>query len=496
MPGLVLLLLITTALVAEDGSPTISMANGWVFDGEVVGGDKECFSQIDLAVVGSHWRGRLSLRREHVASGLGRDEEGALEPRSALLPPVGEAPTHFATESVWTPGAPVHPSGWRGDGSGRFPDASAPDVFDPVWRVPLRSWTMSSAMTVADRDGRRLVYTLDDPHRLVCVDATSGTVLWARDNPVRLLGHRAAGIGYPRNDFVRNTYKYTTPTPVADAEAIYAVFGHGVVVSYDHHGRLRWTASFHTEAKMRSGVSISPVLLGPYLMIGGAAREAVAAYDRATGEQVWRQDRPGHKRGKGAHTALVIGDRAVVLMSTGRSFTAEGEPGHLFPELGNYGPSPSVQGDLVAFNTGTGLLHLGSLRRSEGAAAWRWQAAVEDSRSPIISGDHVYQPSGGDLIAFAIANGRESARIPTIGKWSSPALAGRAIVQFGKPEGGGGMVIQVVDVGDDGSLVERCRFATDIRPSAGGWDSGSSPVFDGDRLYFRGGEALWCLSCR
>jgi len=472
---------------AEGGSDhRIRMSNGWIFHGEVLSSEKDGFSKVDLAVAEGSWSGRVTVRREHVVDGVYRDEEKGPVLRT-LLPPAPTTPERFAVDREHRPGSAIVPFGWRGDGSGRFPDAVAPSSFAPVWRLPMRSWTQSSAIVIGD-----LVYTVDDPHRLVCVDAAIGEIRWARANPARLCGHRASIMGYPRNDFARNTYKYTTPTPVADEAAVYAVFGHGTVVSYDHQGRLRWANMFHTEAKMRSGVSISPCLVGDFLIVGGAGREAMAAYDRATGDLVWSLGRPGHKRGKGAHQALHLDGRDFALMSTCRLIDTAGDRVPCLPELGNYGPTPCVQGNrVVAIDGG---LHCGTLVTGE-ERDWDWQAPNKDSRSPLIAGERVYAATGKHLVAHALADGRELARVPTIGKWSSPAIAGDAIVQIGKGgKGSRGVAIQVVAITADG-LEERHRIATDIRPARGPWDSGSSPVFDGNRMYFRGAEALWCLAC-
>ena len=83
----------------------------------------------------------------------------------------------------------AHPVGFRGDGTGVFPGAAPPTSWDVAagtnvrWTTPMPSWSFSSPIVVGDR-----VFTLAEPHTLVCLDASTGRVLWQRGNdPLELL---------------------------------------------------------------------------------------------------------------------------------------------------------------------------------------------------------------------------------------------------------------------------------------------------------------------
>ena len=73
--------------------------------------------------------------------------------------------------------------GWRGDGTGRFPDARPATTWDlkrgtnVQWRTPMPSWTNASPIVVGD-----LIFTTSEPDLLVCVRAGDGAVLWQRDS--------------------------------------------------------------------------------------------------------------------------------------------------------------------------------------------------------------------------------------------------------------------------------------------------------------------------
>jgi len=76
-------------------------------------------------------------------------------------------------------GAPVR--GFRGDGSGRFPDASPPLEWGAdkniVWSTKIGPNKYSSPIVV---DGR--IFLVADPAQLVCVDAADGRIRWQKSN--------------------------------------------------------------------------------------------------------------------------------------------------------------------------------------------------------------------------------------------------------------------------------------------------------------------------
>lgn len=68
-------------------------------------------------------------------------------------------------------------AGFRGDGSGVYPDAKVSAVWDkdtkPVWQVKLPAWSNSSPLPVGD-----LVFVGSEPTLLLCLRASDGTNLW------------------------------------------------------------------------------------------------------------------------------------------------------------------------------------------------------------------------------------------------------------------------------------------------------------------------------
>jgi outer membrane protein assembly factor BamB len=97
--------------------------------------------------------------------------------------PVGTTPAQLGSAAFYP--SPEHPVGDMGDGTGRYPGAAnpclewqehaatpAPDM-NILWETRLKGWTQSHPIVV----GNKLI-TLEEPNFVVCLDATSGKLLW------------------------------------------------------------------------------------------------------------------------------------------------------------------------------------------------------------------------------------------------------------------------------------------------------------------------------
>jgi len=91
----------------------------------------------------------------------------------------------FATIMAFNAGAgEISPVGWRGDGTGRFPEARPPLKWsrNPVgrtenilWQAEMPADAPSSPIVVGNR-----VFTTVCNYDLVCVDKDTGKILWVR----------------------------------------------------------------------------------------------------------------------------------------------------------------------------------------------------------------------------------------------------------------------------------------------------------------------------
>ena len=86
--------------------------------------------------------------------------------------------------------SPESPVGWRGDGTGRYPGAIGPTVWERkagtegyttkgiVWMAPLPNNGVGSPIVVGDR-----IFLTAEVYDLVCLDKKTGRILWIRSAP-------------------------------------------------------------------------------------------------------------------------------------------------------------------------------------------------------------------------------------------------------------------------------------------------------------------------
>ncbi len=190
---------------------------------------------------------------------------------------VGVAATTSAssTEDKWTR--------FRGpNGSGIVESGALPAEFGPetnvMWKTELPGGFSSPVIS-----GDRIFVTALDGEDLktMAVDRSSGEVLWQqvaprpRQEPVDFRSHAAAASAV-----------------VADNE-LYVFFHDYGLLSYDLDGEERWDVAMGPFTNIY-GMGASPVIVGDLLILVAdqEVESFIAAYDRATGDEVWRVARP------------------------------------------------------------------------------------------------------------------------------------------------------------------------------------------------------------
>ena len=208
---------------------------------------------------------------------------------------------------------------FRGTEGGVAADQPAfPDVWGPsqniVWKidVPGRSWSspvvwgdhvfVTTAINTAETETLLPVsayvsrsnggtMTFMDiakpsaPHRWVLYDFDfkTGRVRWER------VMHTAVPA---KSRHLKNSY--ASETPVTDGERVYAYFGDVGLFAFDMDGKALWAKPMEaTETLTGFGHAQSPVLddRHVYILNDNEERSFIAAYDKRTGNQVWRVDR-------------------------------------------------------------------------------------------------------------------------------------------------------------------------------------------------------------
>lgn len=179
-------------------------------------------------------------------------------------------------------GGPQHDIVWRESG---IVDRLPTDGLLPrIWSVPVGEGYSGPAVA----NGR--VYLTDRIHdegneRVLCFDAESGSAIWQQEYPARYTVSYPAG---PR------------ATPVIDEGRVYTIGAVGHLFCFDAaSGEEIWKKDFQKDfgTKLPTwGMAASPLVDGDKLitLVGGQNGALVVAFNKVTGEEIWRSLEDGN----------------------------------------------------------------------------------------------------------------------------------------------------------------------------------------------------------
>ncbi|HYM11120.1 MAG TPA: PQQ-binding-like beta-propeller repeat protein, partial [Bryobacterales bacterium] len=137
----------------------------------------------------------------------------------------------------------------------------------------------SSAIVV----GNRLWITghEGDERIVLCYDAVNGSLVWRR------------AITKARDERPNPMNGPATPTPATDGRSIFVFFPDFGLLAYDFEGNEKWRVPLGPFGGVQ-GMAASPVYAegNVVLLIDTPEQAYLAAFDAATGKQVWKADRP------------------------------------------------------------------------------------------------------------------------------------------------------------------------------------------------------------
>ena len=160
----------------------------------------------------------------------------------------------------------------------RFPE----EGLDVVWRTPIKNGYAGPSVV----DGRVFVTDFSRTtgmvgiERIVCLDEQTGRVLWTHEWEANY-----AGISWDEGP---------RATPTVDGDRVYAQGAAGQLVALDvETGDVHWTRHYVEEFAADIpifGFSSSPLVDGECLIavVGGDPDAKVVAFDKMTGEEIWR----------------------------------------------------------------------------------------------------------------------------------------------------------------------------------------------------------------
>ena len=162
-----------------------------------------------------------------------------------------------------------------------------PEELKVAWRTPIRSGYSGPAVAggrvfITDWREDPESRTLDGAERMLALDEETGEVLWTHEWPT---SYRMLSISYavgPRS------------TPTVDGDRVYVVGATGRLFCFDvETGAVRWQKDYVAEYGTSVpvwGIVSAPLVDGDRLLtvVGGEPDALVVAFDKHTGEELWR----------------------------------------------------------------------------------------------------------------------------------------------------------------------------------------------------------------
>jgi outer membrane protein assembly factor BamB len=383
---------------------------------------------------------------------------------------------------------------WRGPGrNGVSSETNLPVQWSAEknirWKTPLPGQGVSSPVIWGDRIFLTAAEGSSQSELIVlCLALKDGKENWR----LRLWG---------TSPTLRHATKsgMATPTPITDGTHLYAFFGTGDVFCIDHGGSLVWQRSLADEYgafENRFGHTSSPALLGDllFLQCDHYGDSYLLAIDKRTGQNRWKQDRPGvwHSWSSPQLVQDVAGNSELVVCAAERIDAFQPETGQPLWTVGGLQreciPTP-VTGHGLVFAVsgpkGTAMAIRPGSRGdvSDSHVVWRSKRGSPYVPSAILVGDHYYLVDDAGIATCLDAHSGDLVWQKRLGGafTASPIAAGGKIY-FTNDDGD----TTVITAGED-SLVELAKNSL-------GEPVYSSGAISQGCLFLRTPKHLFCIS--
>jgi len=414
---------------------------------------------------------------------------------------------------------------WRGpDGTGRSPRGNPPTTWSETenikWKVEVPGEGTSSPIIWQDqiffqtavltekttpassgpqpapnprRGGRRGgmsqapsgIYNFD----LVCLDRTTGKLRWQKT-----VCQEQPHEGHHRD------HGYASYSPVTDGKHLWVSFGSRGLYCLDLEGHLKWRRDLiEMQTRAGFGEGSSPALAGSAVIVvcDHEGDSAVFAFDKETGEPLWRQGRDEPTAWATPVAVEVDGKIQVITSATNFVRSYDAQTGELVwkcsGQTTNAIPTPNIGFGKVFCTSGfrgSALLAIelgrkGDLSGSD-AIAWQVNEATPYVPSALLYDESIYLCSGNNAIisSYQAQTGRPNyvkQRLDGIkGVYASPV----------------GVADRVYFAGRNGVTVVVKHSSTFEVLATNTLEDGfdASPAIVGDEMYLKGRESLYCIA--
>ena len=340
--------------------------------------------------------------------------------------PVPGSPTQDGVRMILPDGeANRYWPSWRGPtGQGLARGEGYPDTWSATrnvqWQVQVPGRGNSSPIVWADRIFLTTARDGGKRPSVLCYRRSDGKLLWESSLPA----------GEPGRVYWKNSH--ASGTPATDGERVYASFGNLGLAAVDFQGKVVWRQSLGPIQNYH-GSAGSPVLYRDRVFLYEDQRHGafVAAFDKRTGETLWKTER---KASVGWGTPIVIraGGRDELIVSSQQRVTAyDPDSGkalwHCDGNLAEVIPTPVVGHGLVFCVSGRAGPTLairpggsGDVTRTH--VAWKQSKGASFVPSPLLYGDLLYQVN--DMVSVATCYQAATGEVLWQGRLGEPKSEG------------------------------------------------------------------------
>jgi outer membrane protein assembly factor BamB len=382
---------------------------------------------------------------------------------------------------------------WRGPrGDGTCIEQDVPTNWDPAgafWKTELPGQGHASPIVWGDRVCMVTGMTATKERILLCLDRTSGKILW----------HQTVVQGPLEKIHKENSH--ASGTPATDGQRVYVAFRVGddiVVAAHDlASGKQLWLVRPGTHTG-EWGFSNSPVLYKDKVIIDGDSKgdSFLIALSREDGGTLWRNNRTNKGisysapliRELAGHNQLIqCGDRCVTSFDpdTGEQFWMVDGPSEEFVAT----PTYSETAGLVFISSSWPKRVLLAIRPDGSGNVTQTRIAWQDTRgapyvpSMIVAGDYLLSVNnGGTAFCYVAATGEVLWQQKLGRHHASPVLVG-------------GRVFFINDDGQVNVIKPGRQFECVVTYELGEPCYASPAISDG-RVYLRGFKHLFCIGSR
>lgn len=392
---------------------------------------------------------------------------------------------------------------WRGF-LGRNGRATAPSQVptkwsakeNMLWKADLPGSGSSSPIVV----GQQLVLTcyVDEgtPKRSVMsFDKTTGGLLWQTDFPI---DYRED----PERGYLTE-HGYASNSPVGDGKSIFVFFGKGGVHRLDLEGNKLWSVDVGQESSNRQWGSASSLIEFDDVVIVNAAEESksIIALNKEDGTTRWKQEASMLELTYGTPRLKEYADgkKEVLISVPSEVWALDSEAGKLqwyasTSMTGNICPSIILDGDIAySFggyrSSGSIAIRLGGKDDvSESHTIWTSRLSSYVATPVLVDGFFYWVNDRGVAYSMSAESGEQiyQERIGGIGGsrpvYASPIFIGNYIYVVTRRSG-----TLVYRPGSTFNLVSQNTIEGDET------DFNASPAVDGERLYLRSDQGLYCI---